>query len=261
MSWRIFTAFIILFWAVMTGFIIRETYFPDQSRFSEVPVRMIFELFLTEVAVFNNTLDIYHENIKLGHTTFTIKKISDNKNELTYAVLVNGSLQVPTEGGSVNANFHCVAELVDAEHWRSFKLEFKSPSVETEALISWKQGDAMPEVMVTKSGRVVMNTEMAKAMIQLKGTLSSGSNQLFELLPSGALPDIGTCKLKAREGQMDLAGKRRRCYVVELPLVPGNDMKMYFSELGELARVEMPYGYRLIEPMMHGLEPGLKKLE
>ncbi len=261
MLWRIFTAIILIFWAVMTGLIIRDSYYPDHSRFAEVPVRMVFDLFLTEAAVFNNTLDIYRDKVKIGHTTFTIKKLNKDEMESSYAVLVNCSVLIPTEAVSVQANFNLVAELAEAECWRSFKLDFKAPSAQTEAVISWKQGDALPEVDVKKGGQVVMNTEMAKAMIGMKESLSGGSEWLSQMLPAGAMPDVTSFKLKAREGQMDLAGKRRRCYVVELPIMPGNELKMYFSELGELARVELPQGYRLIEPMMHGLEPGLKTLE
>lgn len=261
MFWRISIAFILVFWAVMTGLMIRDTYYPNDTRFVEVPVRLVFDLFLAEAVALNHTLDVYHETLKIGHAAFTIQPGSDDENVSSYAILVNGSVQIPTETATVNANFNLVAKLADAERWQSFKLKFKAPSAQTEAVISWKQGDVLPEVEVKKSGKVVMNTEMAQAVIDMKASLGGGSDWPWQLLPSGALPDQKAFKPKAREGQMLLAGKRRRCYIVQLPVIPGNEVIFYFTEIGELARVELPQEYRLIEPMMHGLELGLKNLE
>jgi len=261
MFWRIFTAFILVFWAVMTGLLIRESYYPDDSRFAEVPVRMVFDLFLTEAVAFNHALDVYHHKEKLGHTAFMMKKLSKDKEGVSYALLANGSIKIPTETVPVQANFNFVVELAEAESWQSFKLEFKAPAMKTEAVISWKQGDVLPDVDVKKNGQVVMNTEMVKAVIGMKESLGGGSDWLLAMIPTGALPDVNAINLKAREGRMDLAGKQRRCYIVQLPIMTSNQLKMYFSELGELARVDLPHGFRLIEPMMHGLEPGLKTLK
>jgi hypothetical protein len=261
MFWRILSTVILLFWAVMTGLIIRDSYFPDHSRFAVVPVRRVFDLFLNEAAAFNNTLDLYHEQEKRGHITFTIKKHDEKAEVPVYALLVNGGLQIPAEKESVQASFSAVGELADAETWRSFKVAVKAPAAETEAAISWKLGDELPEVDVKKSGQVVMNTQMVKAMLGMKDALGGQSNWLQQVLPSGALPEASSFRLTAREGKMDLAGKSRRCYIVLLHLIQGYELKMYFSELGELARIDLPQGYRLIEPMMHGLEPGLKTME
>jgi hypothetical protein len=261
MFWRIFTAFILVFWAVMTGLRIRDSYYADDSRFAEVPVRMVFDLFLKQAAAFNHTLDIYHHEEKLGHTSFMIQKLNRNKEGVSYALHVNGSVQIPTETVPVQANFNFLVELAEGESWRSFKLEFKAPAMQTEAVISWKQGDVFPDMDVKKNGQMVMNTEIAKSVIGIKESLGGGSDWLLAMLPTGTLPDVKAINLKAREGRMDLAGKQRRCYIVQSPVMPSNQLKMYFSELGELARVDLPHGFRLIEPMMHGLEPRLKTLE
>jgi ABC-type Na+ transport system ATPase subunit NatA len=54
MFWRISTAFILVFWAVVTGLMIRDTHYPNDSRFVEVPVRMVFDLFLAEAVALNH---------------------------------------------------------------------------------------------------------------------------------------------------------------------------------------------------------------
>ena len=64
-------------------------------------------------------------------------------------------------------------------------------------------------------------------------------------------------KLTAREGLMDLAGKNRRCYVLEITMMDHYHLKALFTEVGELARVDLPQGYTLLEPLVFGLAPDL----
>lgn len=262
MLWRFLTAIIVLFWAVMTGLIIRDTYFPDHSRFAQVPVSLVFDLFLAEAAAFNNTLQLYHRDEKIGHTSFTIRKISQDEEEPVYGLLASGTVRVPTDAGVMNVSVSLTGELIQAERWKSFKLEVHAPTAETQAEINWKLGDKLPAVEVRKGGQVVMNTQMAEAMLQLPGTLGGKADWLSQILPAGGgLPATSSMQFKAREGLLDLAGKRRRCYVVSLEFMKGYEMKMYFTEIGELARIELPQDYRLLEPMMHGLEPGMNTIE
>lgn len=257
MLWRILTAFIVLFWAVMTGLIIRDTYFPDHSRFAKVPVRMVFDLFLSEAAAFNNTLQLYHGQQKIGQTSFAIRKISEDEQEPLYGLLANGTIRISGVSDPINVTYAMSAELLEAERWRSFKLEIKAPSAQTEAHIAWQMEDELPELEVRKAGQVVMNTQMAKAMLNMTGTTTDAPPWIAKLLPSVNLTSATALQFTAREGLLDLAGKRRRCYVVSLALLQGYEMRMFFTELGELARIDLPQDYRLIEPMMHGLEPGM----
>jgi hypothetical protein len=105
MFWRFLTAIIVVFWAVMTGLIIRDIYFPDHSRFAVVPVSMVFDLFLSEAVAFNNTLHLYHLDEKIGHASFTIRKVSEDAEEPLYAFLATGSVRTPREKDKVKASF------------------------------------------------------------------------------------------------------------------------------------------------------------
>ena len=73
MFWRTISTLGILFWAVMTGLLIRDTYFPEESRFAEVPPKVVLDLFLNhrESAT---TLLLYRGEEKLGHSTITARK-------------------------------------------------------------------------------------------------------------------------------------------------------------------------------------------
>ena len=264
MLWRILSAVIVLFWAVMTGLIIRDTYFPDHSRFAVVPPRFVFDLFLSEAAALNNTLHLYHDQEKVGHTTFSIRRLEEGKEVPIYALQATGTMRMPgAEEGDNDVTFRLVGELAEAERWQSFDLEVKSMTADVYATIVWKEGEKLPKVEVKQAGKVVMNTQFLQTMMTMKGALAGvmgGRSDLLAQLTqvqaeSKALP------LTAREGVMVLAGKQRHCYIVTLKLLQKEEVRIFFTEVGELARVEFPQGYRFVEPMMHGLERGMNTLE
>jgi len=253
MFWRLLSAIIVLFWAVMTGLIIRDAYFPDHSRFAEVPVHFVFDLFLDEAAAFNNTLHLYQGQEKMGHATFALRRLEGNE-EPIYALAANGSITVPAAKEKADVGFRVSGELMAAERWRQLAVHITSSETETEADIAWKEGETLPHMEVKKGGQVVMNTAMAKSMLDSPVT----SGWITQMLPMSTLPQASAMRLHAREGRLDLAGKQRRCYIVTATLMQEYEARLFFTEIGELARVELPGGYRLIEPMMHGLEPGMK---
>jgi hypothetical protein len=51
MIWRVAAILAVLFWAVMSGLLVRDIYFPEASRFAVVPPRMVIELFLRQSEV------------------------------------------------------------------------------------------------------------------------------------------------------------------------------------------------------------------
>ena len=240
MIWRLLSVMIVLFWAVMTGLIIRDSYFPDHSRFAEVPVSLVFDLFLEEAAAFNNSLHLYQGDQKMGHTHFALRKRPQGSQAPRYAV---------------EAGFRLRGELSPNGHWHAFELEVTSAEADTEAEIHWREGERLPRMQVRKAGQVIMDTDRAMALLESPASAAWMQSMMPATLPS--LRD-GGMTLRAREGRLDLAGKKRRCYVVSSSLMQGYEAQLYFTELGELARIELPGGYRLIEPMLHGLEPGLK---
>lgn len=265
MLWRILSAVVVLFWAVMTGLLIRDSYFPDQSRFAEVPPKFVFDLFLTHASALNNNLHLYHGSEKIGHTSFSVRRDGDDGEgdpapEPVYAVLASGSLNLPADGEQTNdLHYRLSSELLDAEKWKSFDLEIKAPGSDLLATISWIDGQKMPAVEVKKAGQVVMNSGFLQTLLALKNPLGEGKGWLSGLpqLPENAPPPV----FAAREGLMDLAGKQRRCYVVSLQMMQVGEMRLLFTEAGELARIELPQDYRFVEPMMHGLEKGINTLE
>lgn len=269
MVWRIVSAVIVLFWVVMTGLVIRDAYFPDQSRFTVVPVRFVFDLFLSEAAAFNNALHLYHDDERIGYTSFNIRRENKTEEPPVYAVQASGALTLPLPATGQtqpeDVSFRIAGVLKDGEQWKSLELEIKTYISEVFATIAWKEGDEMPAVEIKKGGQVMMNTQLLKTMLAMKNGGLGGLPGLGGMDLLARLPELqkggGNLPLEAREGVMDLAGKQRRCYIVSMKVLQTEEIRMYFTEIGELARIELPQGYRFVEPMMHGLEKDINTLK
>jgi hypothetical protein len=200
----------------------------------------------------------------MGFANFAIRLLPRDKAPPLYALMISGTFDLPGAEGKekVVTAFRINAELENAERWNSFDIETTNASSNTIANASWKRGDAFPDIEVKRDGHVVMNTEMAQAFIALQGGSPGGEMEwLSQLSDSRASGMVDAMALQAREGTMDLAGRQRRCYIMSAGLPTLYQVKVYFTEVGEVARIELPQDYRLLEPMMHGLEPELKTVE
>jgi hypothetical protein len=267
MMWRSISAAIVLFWAVMTGLIIRDAYFPDSSRFAEVPPRMVFELFLSQSASFNNQLHLYRNRERLGQAHISVHREREESGGVVYELVANGYVTGSADSApGLGTSFTLRAELENGDQWRSFQLQTKTAAMQTVGNLAWRKGDQFPQIEVKKGEEVVLNADIVKTMMALSGGMSGVSG----MTPAGGQFDwlsqlkgvtgseTVSVTLTAREGVMDLAGKSRRCYILTAALMGGYEVRFLFTEMGELARIEMPGDYRFVEPLMHGLEPGLK---
>lgn len=253
MLWRVLTAFILLFWAVMTGLLLRDTYFPDPSHFTEVPPQRVFDLFLAETSAFNNTLHLYKNNERLGHATFSARRLGDDPQAPAYALVSTGTVQLShlpslPDGTRPEVSFHFRGQIKNADPWQSLELELRIPTSDIHARIHWREGIKLPEVEVKRGAETLMNTEALHTMLAFGG-IPGFAEKLPALQSSG---HSTTSALKAREGILELAGKRRKCHILTAELLGAHQVRAFFTEAGALARVELPEGYTLLEPLMHG---------
>lgn len=278
MLWRITGALIVLFWAVMTGLLVRDTYFPEESRFAEVPPALVWNLFLRHDAsgAALNTLHLYHDDQKLGHATFSVRKRGgepsskggqaeeEGGNEVTAApsdfeVSATGMIDGVAMGRQgADVAWRIAGELAGGEHWRKVDLQTRWSATDTAATLIWKEGEMQPAWEVRQGDELIMSSKTAAGMLPgASGMVPPG------LLPgfagAGVEDGVGSAlNIRAREGTMDLAGRRRKCYVLHITILGMYEAKAIFTEAGELARVDLPQGYRLLEPMIHGLDSGMK---
>ena len=255
--WRILSLLAVLFWAVMTGLLIRDTYFPEESRFAEVPPSTVLDLFLYHRDA-PNTLILYKDDIKLGHAMLGVRKQLTPPGEADlYDLQASGQIDGEAFGKAAQKlTWRLTSELDAGQNWKSLSLQLiwqpsspdAGPNDGMVANIAWTEGSKTPVFEVRQGGQVIM--DMAKATSLLEG----GSFPLLSLMGAtkGGLGG-SLAQVKAREGLMLLAGKRRKCYILHMSFMGMYEMKTLFTEAGELARVDLPQGWHLLEPMIHGL--------
>lgn len=263
MFWRIISALTVLFWAVMTGLLIRDTYYPEESRFAEVPPKFVLDLFLNhrESAT---TLLLHRNDERIGHSTIYIRRQDSRKDEAAiYDVQASGLVEGKSFGTNAPDFAWRVSSELDADQqWRSFLFQTGSRSENSSgeqgaaaregvsATLSWMHGQPAPQFEVRQGGKVVMDSSKADSLLK-SGALPLGGLLGSSLGRSSTLSSLA--KITAREGAMTLAGKKRKCYVLQMFFAGIYEIKLLFTEAGELARIDLPNGLHLLEPTIHGL--------
>ncbi len=74
MIWRAAPILAVLFWAVMSGLLVRDVYFPEASRFATIPPKVVVDRFLRQSETFGSSLHLYHHREKIGHATFQVSR-------------------------------------------------------------------------------------------------------------------------------------------------------------------------------------------
>lgn len=263
MFWRIISALGILFWAVMTGLLIRDTYFPEESRFAEVPPKFVLDLFLNNRDA-ATTLLLYRDEEKLGHSTFLIRKQKELAGmPVVYDLQGSGIVEGKAFGAkAADLSWRLVGELGEGHEWRSMIFQTgwrpgEGPEGMKDgisAMVSWKLGGDAPFFEVRQAGKVIMDNAKADSLLK-GGTLPLGGLLGSSLGKGSSLSSMA--QVKAREGAMTLAGKKRKCYVLQMQFMGLYEIKMLFSEAGELTRIDLPQGFHLLEPTIHGLGAAL----
>ncbi len=263
MIWRVVAVLAVLFWAVMSGLLLRDVYFPEASRFAIVPPRVVVDLFLRQSDAFGSTLHLYKDSEKMGHASFQISRRVHPNHKTLYDIVARGVVDqaVPEKHArQVTASWNVSCVLADAERCQQITIAAEMPAHDVSLKMAWGDAQPTPEVLVKQGGRVVMNSQDVKMLMAL-GAGKDGPAAMLALLgmgksQAGAITQASqsTAKLHAREGLMMLAGRERKCYVLTLPILAQQEIKMIFTEGGELARIDLPDGYSLLEPLIHGLQ-------
>ena len=262
MIWRVAAVLAVVFWAVMSGLLVRDIYFPEASRFAIVPPRMVMDLFLQQSEDFGSTLHLYHQREKLGHANIQVSRRIKPSHQTVYDIIAHGVVEQGTPGEpirSIVATWSLGCILADAESWQQLILKASFPQRDASMQLSWNEKQTTPEVMVKQGERVVMNSQDVKMLMSM-GTGQGGTLAMLSMLggnvPKTSVPPNKSeaMKLQAREGMMVLAGRQRKCFVLTLPIMGMYEVKMIFTEAGELARIDLPDDYVLLEPTIHGLQ-------
>lgn len=263
MLWRLTTALILLFWAVMTVLLVRRTYFPTEAEHAVVPVKLVMQRHAANHAP-GGTLTLMQGDRACGNATFMLTDYPATGERKGYTWQVGGALNSGARGQleAPAITWHFSGDFTDDERWERIGLAVRSRSADTTVTIGWKLGQDMPTIEVRKAKDLVMDT--AQALAQAKGSpMMTGFGGLTSMIPGfgGHSPAVSLehlIRLGAREASMTMGGRQRKAFVINLSLMSLYQAKAWFTEAGELVRVDLPQDYRLVDPLVLGLDEGRK---
>lgn len=253
---RILSLSVLAFWLVMSVLLVRMVYFPDHSRYEEVAPRLVLRNFLEGGAAIN-TLHLYHKERKLGHASVNTRRLW-NAGRNRHRVHLSGVL----DKGAVEAldgqvNWRLEVDLENMERWVAAKGQIRVSGNSSVLDFEWQEGEKMPRFTLKQKGVVVADDTTVQPMVAaMMGQQEAAGLPLPEgvAVPPGA-EVMSLIKVRAMEGLMMLAGQKRQAYLLELAAMDQWKARVYFTTAGELALVDLPEGYRMVEPVIYGLVP------
>ncbi|MDB6139697.1 MAG: hypothetical protein JWO94_2769 [Verrucomicrobiaceae bacterium] len=260
MLWRLATGLIVLFWAVMTVLLVRHTYFPTEAEFAPVPVKLLMERYAGNPNP-SNTLQLMQGGQKWGNVTLAILDWKDPSTAVHkgYTLQAGGMVEPePHTTPETRVTWSFSGDFTDDESWERLALGARSSGTDTFVNAGWHRGQDLPTIEVRKGTKVIMDTEGVLAQAK-QGPALPGMGGLTSLIPGfgGMTPSLSLerlVRLGAREAALPMGGRPRKAFVLTASLMSLYQAKMWFTEAGEVVRIDLPNGFRLINPMLMGLE-------
>lgn len=267
MLWKSVTALIVLFWAVMTALLVRQTYFPADSRLTQVSVNTVQERASQHRSLVRNTLSLSRKGERLGHADIGVIDRTTSKDkglspDARFTWQAGGMIEGKAWGrpnGSAVWRFE--ADVDERQAWQRLSLALRVAESDTNLLVAWKKSDDMPKIEVRQQGELIMDTQQALAQAKEQqasgglGSMGIMGSMLPSLLGRQTISLERLIHMQAHKTVMSVAEEERRCHLLTLSLLGIYQAKFYFSETGELARVELPQGWELLDPLLVGLTP------
>lgn len=249
--WRSLSLLIIGFWLLMSSLLVRYTWFPEGTQFSEVPVRMVLKQFLDQGSDVSTagTLHIYRRDEKIGNATVSCRRSRNTDSD--YAVRVDGMLDagaVPNVEGIIRWGF--TLKLQDVDRFGEIKGSLRFEPTRRIIDFLWQRGAAAP-IINLRGDQSGMNQELVQAMVTQMLVGAGGGAGLGLVDPNAEVASL--VQMKARETEMDFAGQKSKGYLLDFITMERWKVRAFITQAGELALVDLPEGYRLVEPVIHGL--------
>ncbi len=234
-----------LFWGIMTALLIRAVYFPEFERLPSVDPGHVLELFIDHREV--TQLFVYRDDGEVvGDVLLTSRELADGRGaEIGFAAA--GVVELPSLPrqklnwrGKLKLGPGPDRKLVGVE----ISVRFAEPSVTVSMEI-----DPVTfafHYQVSRGGVIIRDSRgdpggMGVAQMQL--LLAAWGFDFGSGAGEGAA-------WQARQGAVEIAGHRAGAYFLVLGLPGAGEMKLTFSEAGELLGVDTPLGYTLLSEAM-----------
>ncbi len=226
----------------MITLLVRVTYFPEGSQFAQMPPSIVLKMFLDRGAS-GKQLHLYHGEKKIGHVTLDVRRMPEAQSPDDYTLLLTGSM----DGGALpdvasSLNWRLNINLREAQRWAGAAGQVRMPGDGLLLDFKWLEGKPTPAFTLQRRG-----------VLQADDGLLQPILGQFNASPGAAQDDM--FKVSAREGTMKIAGQKCKGYVIGFSVMDRYKATAFFTEEGNLALMELPDGYRALEPNIHGLVP------
>jgi hypothetical protein len=246
MFWRSLVTLITVFWMVMTTLLVRVTYFPEGFQFAQLPPGAILKLFLDRGAS-GKQLHLYHGDKKIGHVTLDLQRIPAAKEPKDYMLLLSGMVEAGVlQHLPGSLNWRMSINLRDGRRWAGANGRVWRPELGEVLNFNWPEGRPSPEFTLHRRGELKVDDKLLQPLL--------GQFAASPTPPSGVAQD-DFLKVSSREGAIKIAGQNRRGYVIGFSVMDRYRATAFFTEEGDLALIDLPDGYRALEPNIHGLVP------
>ena len=258
MLWKSVSALIVLFWAVMTVLLVRHTYFPDDGVLSEMPVNQVLQRVVQNRQPMRNTLQLLQNNRRIGHADLSISewRSAQEPKPQGWAWQAGGMVDGEATGTpNAHVSWRFEGNLATDQTWDQIKLAVRATATDTNLFVSWKRGEESPTIEVRRGGKLIMDTKAALEQAKKEQGIAGGlTSFLPSFMGSQKLSLERSIHIAAHESRLTLANKPRQGYTLTLSLLSLYQAKAHYTEAGELARIDLPRGLVLIDPLLEGLD-------
>jgi hypothetical protein len=253
--WRTISIVVVGFWLTMTSLLVRFVWFPEGTQFAEVPPTVVLRRFLEQSSAVSSdvntsgTLLVYHRDQKIGFANVRCTRIRAGGQD--FMIRMEGFLDreaVPFTSEKVAWSLSL--KLLDVEQFGELKGKIRVEHTPWLTEFSWQKGQRVPTISVRAPEEAGIND----AMIQL---------MLAQAFAGGGMPGVpagaagadgsGILRIRAQESEMDFAGQKSRGHSLEFTVLDRWKARAFITEAGEFVLLNLPEGYRLVEPVIHGL--------
>jgi hypothetical protein len=254
--WRLAYILILLFWASMTGMLVQRTYFPEGGGMREIELSNVLER-MAQYGDSMNSLALVRGGQKVGHVTVNCRHWRDDETLtlLGYSLQAGGMMDGSAwQKPQATLSWNFAGRVDEQRVWRALDLRLRTQDV--AVVLMWDEAMKEPQIEVMRDGKLVMNTQsllsQAKMMTSLPGL---DALPMLKSLTEGKgdIPIEKAIHLSASEGRLELAGQQRRALQVVASLAGLANATALLTETGELARVDLPNGYQMLDPIIFGL--------
>jgi hypothetical protein len=256
--WRTISLVVIGFWLVMTSMLVRFVWFPEGSHFSDVPPSTVLRHFLEQSSAVGTSMNtsgnlfVYHHDEKIGIANVRCTRLRPGAQD--FMVRMECFLDrnaVPFTEEKVTCTLSL--KLLNVDQFGELKGKIRVDRTPWLTEFHWQKGQRVPAISVHAPEESGINDAMIQLMLA-QALLGGGAPGMpADAAEAAGADGSGLLRIRARENAMEFAGQKSQGHLLEFTVLDRWKARAFITEAGEFVLLDLPEGYRLVEPVIHGL--------